>query len=32
MVVAATRRVGDDAKDVAVLRVDREMPAGAKVS
>ena len=32
MVVAATRRTGDDAEDVAVLRVDREMPAGAKVS
>jgi methionine--tRNA ligase beta chain len=32
MVVAATRRNGEDAEDVAVLRVDREMPAGAKVS
>ena len=32
MVIAATRQVGDDAEDVAVLRVDREMPAGAKVS
>ena len=32
MVVAATRRNGEDAEDVAVLRCDREMPAGSKVS
>jgi methionine--tRNA ligase beta chain len=32
MVVAATRWIGEDAEDVAVLRVDREMPPGAKIS
>ena len=32
MVIAATRKTGDDAEDVAVLRCDREMPTGAKVS
>ncbi|MBI68875.1 MAG: methionine--tRNA ligase subunit beta [Phycisphaerae bacterium] len=32
MVVAATRKNGEEAEDVAVLRCDREMPNGAKVS
>ena len=32
MVIAATRRIGEDAEDVAVLRCDREMPTGSKVS
>jgi len=32
MVIAATKRNGDDAEDVAVLRCDREMPPGSKVS
>ena len=32
MVVAATKKTGDEAEDVAVLRCDREMPNGAKVS
>jgi len=32
MVVAATRYDGEKADDVAVLRCDREMPNGAKVS
>ena len=32
MVVAATKRNGDDAEDVAVLRCDRPMPTGSKVS
>jgi methionyl-tRNA synthetase len=32
MVIAATRKLGDDTEDVAVLRCDREMPPGAKVS
>jgi methionyl-tRNA synthetase len=32
MVIAATRRDGEDADDVAVLRCDREMPSGSKVS
>ena len=32
MVVAATKKVGEDAEDVAVLRCDREMPNGARVS
>ena len=32
MVVAATRKTGDEAEDVAVLRCDREMPNGAIVS
>ena len=32
MVIAATKRDGEEAEDVAVLRCDREMPAGSKVS
>jgi methionine--tRNA ligase beta chain len=32
MVIAATRRNGEDAEDVAVLRCDRAMPNGSKVS
>ncbi|MDP7006388.1 MAG: methionine--tRNA ligase subunit beta [Phycisphaerales bacterium] len=32
MVIAATRRNGEEAEDVAVLRCDREMPSGSKVS
>jgi len=32
MVIAATRTDGSDVEDVAVLRCDREMPTGAKVS
>ncbi len=32
MVIAATKRNDEDAEDVAVLRCDREMPAGSKVS
>jgi methionyl-tRNA synthetase len=32
MVIAATKRNGDEAEDVAVLRCDRAMPAGSKVS
>jgi methionyl-tRNA synthetase len=32
MVIAATKKVGDEAEDVAVLRCDRPMPSGSKVS
>ncbi len=32
MVVAATKRIGENAEDVAVLRCDRPMPSGSKVS
>jgi methionine--tRNA ligase beta chain len=32
MVIAATKRNSEEAEDVAVLRCDREMPAGSKVS
>jgi len=32
MVIAATKRSGEDAEDVAVLRCDRPMPSGSKVS
>lgn len=32
MVIAATRKLDDDSEDVAVLRCDRAMPTGAKVS
>ena len=32
MVVAPTRKNGEEAEDVAVLRCEREMPNGAKVS
>jgi methionyl-tRNA synthetase len=32
MVIAATKRDGEEVQDVAVLRCDRTMPEGAKVS
>lgn len=32
MVIAATKRSGEEAEDVAVLRCDRLMPPGSKVS
>jgi len=32
MVVAATKKIGEEAQDVAVLRCDREMPNGSIVS
>jgi methionyl-tRNA synthetase len=32
MVIAATKRSGEEAEDVAVLRCDRPMPSGSKVS